>query len=136
MPVKPAISASTKLPSREGGRHPLLSDDQIERLRAVISARIARPLKLRDLAEAAGLSESYFVRAFKGSFGVTPYDYVLRERVALAQSLIRSSEAPLNEVARRSGFPDARRMGRTFRRVTGHSPTSVIRRDEKGDGKR
>lgn len=38
---------------------------------------------------------------------MTPYHYVLRERVALAQSLIRSSQAPLDEVARRSGCPDA-----------------------------
>ncbi|MFG5120263.1 helix-turn-helix domain-containing protein [Methylorubrum sp. POS3] len=125
--VRSAVDASAKRSSKEGGRHPALSDEQIGRLRAVISERIDRPLTLRDLAGAAGLSESYFVRAFKRSFGVTPYRYVLCERVALAQSLIRSGGASLSEVARRSGFPDARRMGRTFRQLVGHSPTRMKR---------
>lgn len=108
-------------------RSAALTARQARRVRDLVAERIDAPLSLREMAQAAGLSESYFVRAFKGSFGLTPYQYVLRERVTLAQSLIRSGTVSLGEAARRAGFPDARRMGRTFRKVIGRSPTEAAR---------
>lgn len=121
------LRASGALPSAPARRCATLTRRQAARIRDLVAARIGTPLSLREMAEAVGLSEGYFVRAFKGSFGVTPYQYVLRERVALAQSLIRSGTVSLSEAAARSGFPDARRMGRTFRKVTGRSPTATAR---------
>lgn len=108
-------------------RSAALTARQARRVRDLVAERIDAPLSLREMAQAAGLSEGYFVRAFKGSFGVTPYQYVLRERVTLAQSLIRSGTVSLGEAAKRAGFPDARRMGRTFRKVIGRSPTEAAR---------
>ncbi len=122
------LRASGALPAAPARRSATLTRRQTARIRDLVAARIGTPLTLGEMAEAAGLSEGYFVRAFKGSFGVTPYQYVLRERVALAQSLIRTGTVSLSEAAARSGFPDARRMGRTFRKVTGRSPTATARR--------
>lgn len=121
------LRASGAVPSAPARRSAALTRRQAARIRDLVAARIGTPLSLGEMAEAAGLSEGYFVRAFKGSFGVTPYQYVLRERVALAQSLIRTGTVSLSEAAARSGFPDARRMGRTFRKVTGRSPTAAAR---------
>lgn len=121
------LRASGALPTVPARRSAALSRRQAARIRDLVAARIGTPLTLGEMAEAAGLSEGYFVRAFKGSFGVTPYQYVLRERVALAQSLIRTGAVSLSEAAARAGFPDARRMGRTFRKVTGRSPTATVR---------
>jgi AraC-like DNA-binding protein len=102
---------------------PTLSASQVNIVRNLIASNLTGALTLREMASAVDLSESYFVRAFKGSFGETPYRYVLRERVALAQTLIQNSNLPLSEIALPAGFPDANRMGRTFRQITGHSPT-------------
>lgn len=121
------LRASGALPAAPARRSAALTRRQAARIRDLVAARIGTPLSLGEMARAVDLSEGYFVRAFKGSFGVTPYQYVLRERVALAQSLIRSGTVSLSEAAARSGFPDARRMGRTFRKVTGRSPTAVAR---------
>jgi transcriptional regulator GlxA family with amidase domain len=96
-------------------------------VRELIAANLANPLTLREMASAVDLSESYFVRAFKGSFGETPYRYVLRERVALAQNLIQNSKLSLSEIAAPAGFPDANRMSRTFRQIIGRSPTGITR---------
>lgn len=122
-----AIRASGVAPWEKVRKPPTLSVPQIGILREVIAANLTSPLTLRELANVVGLSESYFVRAFKGSFGVTPYRYVLRERVALAQTLIQNSDLSLAEVAAPAGFPDANRMGRTFRQITGRSPTGVTK---------
>ncbi|SFK28421.1 helix-turn-helix domain-containing protein [Methylorubrum salsuginis] len=121
------LRASGALPAAPARRSATLTRRQAARIRELVAARIGTPLTLGEMARAVDLSEGYFVRAFKGSFGVTPYQYVLRERVALAQSLIRSGTVSLSEAAARSGFPDARRMGRTFRKVTGRSPTAMAR---------
>jgi AraC-like DNA-binding protein len=127
-----AIIRATGLVSNEEiGKTPTLSITQADRLRDLITSQLTHSLSLRDMANAVGLSESYFVRAFKGSFGVTPYQYVLRERVALAQSLISVGELSLTEIAQLSGFPDARRMGRTFKQVTGRSPTGATKTKRK-----
>lgn len=104
-----------------------LSTAQIDIVRDLIASNLTSTLTLREMASAIDLSESYFVRAFKGSFGETPYRYVLRERVALAQDLIQNSELSLSEIASPAGFADANRMSRTFRQITGHSPTAISR---------
>jgi len=108
-------------------KSPTLSAAQIGIVRNLIHANLTGSLTLREMASAVDLSESYFVRAFKGSFGETPYRYVLRERVALAQTLIENSKLPLSEIALPAGFADANRMGRTFRQITGHSPTGITK---------
>ncbi|CAO4176071.1 helix-turn-helix domain-containing protein [Methylorubrum populi] len=121
------LRASGALSAPGPRRNAALNPRQARRVRDLVAERIGTPLSLGEMAEAVGLSEGYFVRAFKGSFGVTPYQYVLRERVTLAQSLIRSGTVSLSEAAARAGFPDARRMGRTFRKIVGRSPTGASR---------
>jgi AraC family transcriptional regulator len=128
-----AIRASGVTPLEKVRKSPTLTATQIGILRDVIAENLANPLTLREMAMAVDLSESYFVRAFKGSFGVTPYRYVLRARVALAQTLIQTGDLSLAEVAAPAGFPDANRMGRTFRQITGRSPTGVTRRRGRSD---
>ena len=128
-----AIRASGVTPLEKVRKSPTLTATQIGILRDVIAETLANPLTLREMAMAVDLSESYFVRAFKGSFGVTPYRYVLRARVALAQTLIQTGDLSLAEVAAPAGFPDANRMGRTFRQITGRSPTGVTRRRGRSD---
>jgi AraC-like DNA-binding protein len=118
-----AIRAAGVGPKEKARKAPALTATQIDLLRDVIDANLANPLTVRELAGTVNLSESYFVRAFKGSFGMTPYKYVLRQRVALAQSLLESGDRSLAEVAGPSGFHDANRMGRTFRQITGRSPS-------------
>lgn len=108
-------------------KSPTLSAAQIGAVREFIAANLTSSLTLHEMASAVDLSDSYFVRAFKGSFGETPYRYVLRERVALAQTLIQDSDLPLSEIALPAGFPDANRMGRTFRQVIGRSPSGTVK---------
>jgi AraC-like DNA-binding protein len=118
-----AMRACGAGPKEKARKTPALTVAQIDLLRDVIEANLANPLSVRQLAGTVNLSESYFVRAFKGSFGMTPYKYVLRQRVALAQTLLESGDRSLAEVAGPSGFHDANRMGRTFRQITGRSPS-------------
>jgi len=126
--VSAILRASGIYQSEKVRRAARLSPTQIGIVRELIASNLTSPLTLRDMAVAVGLSESYFVRAFKGSFGETPYRYVLRERVAIAQDLMQKSDLSLSEIASPAGFPDANRMARTFRQITGSSPTDISKK--------
>ncbi|SFH09042.1 helix-turn-helix domain-containing protein [Methylobacterium gossipiicola] len=106
---------------------PRLRTADAARLRDLIASRMAEPLGLAELAAAAGMSVGHFVRAFKASFGTTPYQYILRARVLRAQELIETGDAGLAEVARQVGFTDLSQMSKTFRRILDRTPSAIAR---------
>jgi AraC family transcriptional regulator len=56
-----------------------------------IETHLNENIGLADLAAEAGLSPHHFGKAFKATFGVTPWKYVTRERVHRAKELLRSA---------------------------------------------
>jgi AraC-like DNA-binding protein len=44
--------------------------------------------------------------------------------MTMAQNLLRSTDVPVGEIARRLGFLDAQHFNKRFRRVAGCSPSS------------
>lgn len=104
-----------------------LTSAQATILRDRILAHLDEPLGLEQLAQAVGLSIGHLVRAFRASFGVTPYQFILRERVARAQDLIATGTMSLGAVAAAAGFSDSCQMAKTFRRLTGRPPRAFLR---------
>jgi AraC family transcriptional regulator len=88
-----------------------------------IDDRIAAPLRLADLAREAGLSEDHFLRAFKLATGITPHRYVQERRVLRAKALLASSDKPIADVGRESGFVNASHFASVFTRSVGVTPT-------------
>jgi transcriptional regulator GlxA family with amidase domain len=81
------------------------------------------------LAKVSGVSAAHFARSFKEAFGVPPHRYLLTRRIARARTLLRDSELPIAEIAFRTGWKSLGTFGRTFRDVTGSSPTDARWRD-------
>lgn len=119
-------------PERDRRAIPRLRSSEAALLRDLIASRLSEPLTLSHLAEAAGVSIGHLVRAFKASFGVTPYQYILRARVLYARDLIEAGDASLKDVAIQAGFSDLSQMSKTFRRVLDQSPSAVARQARKG----
>lgn len=103
-----------------------LSDAQARLLRAMIVERSAEPLSLATLADAVGLSVGHMLRSFKQTFGLTPHQYLINERVEAATSLLRAdARKGLDEIALETGFGTRAQMARTFRAVLGKLPRDV-----------
>lgn len=93
-----------------------------------IQANLTQRLSLVDMANMAGLSPSHFLRAFRRSCGLTPHQYIVSQRLTLAERLLRSSEAALSDIAKSAGFASNSHMTATMKRLNGVTP-SELRRD-------
>ena len=86
-----------------------------------VEAHLDGPLRLRDLASIAGLSDAHFQRAFAASHGVSPQVFVAHRRIARAKTLLRGRE-PIAEIALACGFSGKSHLTRAFKAATGVTP--------------
>ena len=94
----------------------------LRRVLEYVRENLQADLSLHDLAQLAQMGEYGFSRWFKQSTGLPPHQYVLRQRIELAKSLLRNPALPLGEVALRCGFGDQSHFSNTFHRMTNVSP--------------
>ncbi|MBD1853189.1 helix-turn-helix transcriptional regulator [Cyanobacteria bacterium FACHB-502] len=110
---------TTSLPRPRGQ----LSSLQLRETIDYIHTHSSEELSLVQLADDLNLSVFHFSRLFKTTIGLSPYQYVLQNRVERAKKLIMISPHPsLTEIALQVGFYDQTHFGKAFKRVVGISP--------------
>jgi AraC-like DNA-binding protein len=80
---------------------------------------------IQRLASVSGVSEAHFARSFKEAFGTPPHRYLLTRRIERAAALLRDTDLPVTEIAFATGWNSLGTFGRTFRDVTGESPSDL-----------
>ena len=80
---------------------------------------------VRRLAQVSGVSEAHFARSFKQAFGVPPHRYHLTRRIERASALLRETDWSITEIAFATGWQSLGTFGRTFRDITGHTPSAI-----------
>ena len=95
---------------------------------SLIRTRLADPIGLDDLANAAGMSRFHFARRFKHVVGVPPVAYLRRARIDAARTLLLSTDAPLRSIAAKVGLRDEFELSRAFKRGAGTSPGATRHR--------
>lgn len=89
-----------------------------------IAEHAAGRIRLQDLAELVGLSQSHFSHAFKASTGLPPHQWQLKARIERGQRLLATNDRSLTEVAVEAGFSDQAHFTRVFRRMVGETPAA------------
>jgi len=84
-----------------------------------------------DIAVAAGVHPKYAMTVFKKCTGMTLNDYINLMRLSYAQALLMKDEASVLAVAMDSGFGSLSAFNKSFRKISGRSP-SDFRRDVRG----
>lgn len=98
----------------------------------MLHSRLAHPWSLSELANVVHLSEKQLVRVFVNSYGKTPLTYLTMLRVEAMAELLRTSEVPVAEAARRVGWASRNRASTAFREYVGMTPTEyrLLRREQ------
>lgn len=104
-----------------------LTPKQLRRVTDFIEQNCHRNIRLQELAEVAGLSESYFSTAFKASTGIPPHRWQTNARIDRAKAILESRTLALAEVAVMTGFSDQAHLTRVFRQVVGTTPGAWVR---------
>lgn len=99
-----------------------LSLSQARRAKAILEDFSQPDPSLSFIAQACGLSRSYFIKAFKTNTGLTPHQWRQRRRIERAKGLLSETKLNVAEVALACGFSDQSHLTRVFTRLVGDSP--------------
>ena len=119
--VATQVPANGRPPQRDGGTPSSLSSPcparrrQPVRRHGDLGPRASRgPVTVEDLAQRSAMSPRTFARRFQAATGTTPYQWLLGQRVHLAQRLLETSDLSVETVAERSGFCTASNLRKHF----------------------
>jgi AraC family transcriptional regulator len=112
-------NVASQKPEYRGG----LPIAQLRKIENFVRAHLAKSISVETLAELAELSPFHFSRVFKQTTGMTPLEFVTRERMLQAQQLIRETSRSLIEIALEVGYTSPSHFAQVFRRTVGMAPT-------------
>ncbi|MGK7913248.1 MAG: helix-turn-helix domain-containing protein [Synechococcus sp.] len=111
-------TTTPQLPEYDGGLPPR----QLQQILDFVDAHLEQELRLETLAQLLDMSQFHFSRLFKQSMGSSPYQYLIRQRVERAKSLLKTSDRPIVDIALECGFNSHSHLSKQFRQVTGITP--------------
>ncbi|GAB1329082.1 GlxA family transcriptional regulator [Streptomyces sennicomposti] len=121
-------------PHRDGGQAQYIArpvpDPQLATTataRAWALERLHEPIQLRDMAEREAMSVRTFTRRFREEVGVSPGQWLTRQRIERARHLLESTDLSMDRVARDTGFGTAQSMRQHLMAALGVTPTAYRR---------
>ena len=93
-----------------------------------VLANLHLPLTVKFLADRANQNAEYFSRIFEEHTGTRPLAYITEKRIERAQHMIGASRISYAAVAELTGFKSLSNFSRTFKKVTGLSPSAYKHR--------
>ncbi|WP_181805582.1 helix-turn-helix domain-containing protein [Streptomyces shenzhenensis] len=121
-------------PHRDGGQaqyieRPLPEGpcDTVGEVLAWMTEHLDEEVTVEQLAARALMAPRTFARRFQQETGTTPYRWILRQRVLLAQELLEGTDETMDAIAGRTGFGTAAALRHQFVRALGTTPNAYRR---------
>jgi AraC family transcriptional regulator len=99
-----------------------LPQRQLVRVLDYINEHLDRKIELTDLAQLLGISQFHFSHLFKQAIGVSPYQYLIQQRIERAKQLLQQTDRSIMDVALDCGFNSHSHLSKQFRQFTGVTP--------------
>lgn len=138
-PHKPGWCLTTKLPIRDASgrivgligisrdvRTPIATREIPVEFAAALEHfenHLSQPVTPSGLARRARLTLPRFARLMKRYFGLTPSQFITKTRIATASRILTETPLSIAEIAMACGYCDQSAFTRTFRAMTGVTPT-------------
>jgi len=88
-----------------------------------IKAHLTEKLNIDALSQMAYMSKASFFRAFKHELGVSPVDYIIKERIQLAKQFMQNPYCSIADACFKAGFNNQHYFSRVFRKMVGTTPS-------------
>ena len=95
----------------------------VTKARRFIEENFDRPISLNEAAKVVNTSVRYFCKVFKTYTGITFVDYLTRLRIEKSKNLLLNPHRRVSEVAFEVGFESLTQFNRSFKKLTGMTPT-------------
>ncbi|WP_328405245.1 helix-turn-helix domain-containing protein [Streptomyces sp. NBC_00390] len=126
-----AARAAVVTPVRHGGQAqfvqtplPAETDSSLDAARIWALQHLDRPISLHDLAGQAKVSVRTLTRRFTAETGVTPFQWLLQQRLLRARELLETTDLTIDHVARRSGLGSGESLRQHLSRQIGMTPAA------------
>lgn len=96
--------------------------DEAQLLRNYLDDHIFNRVCIEDLAAFIYRSPDYVIKLFRKTYGQTPYAYLLRQKMRVAENLLRTTQLPCHEIAHKLKFEDPHYFSNVFKKQHGISP--------------
>jgi AraC-like DNA-binding protein len=100
------------------------TNQQITKAAQYIRKRYNLELNIRDVADVAGYSVSWFEHLFRNQYHMSPVQYHIKQRIDKAKELIQINLLNITEISNAVGFKDPFYFSKVFKKETGLPPSS------------
>ena len=122
-------------PHRDGGQAQFVdmpvaacpAEDPLAEVLDWMAAHLDRQLSVEQLARKASMSPRTFARRFRAATGTTPHQWLLAQRILMAQRLLETTDEPVERIADQCGFGTAAALRVHFQRAVATSPNAYRR---------
>jgi len=91
------------------------ADIYIEAAENYIRLNLQNPIRVSEITDFLGVSQPYLHKIFKERFFQSPKQYILNHKIAYAQTLLKTTDISITDIARSLGFPDVMSFSKCFK---------------------
>ena len=102
-----------------------LTHVQLQQAFDYIHTHLDQDLSLVKVAGVINISPTYFASLFKCATGISPHQYVIKQRVEWAKLLLKTTNLAIADIAVQVGFSSQSHLTQQFKRLTRMTPRQV-----------
>ena len=103
---------------------PIISADEsrIKMMLQFIHENYSKSISLEEIAATANLSKSECCRCFKRTLKISPFEYLIQNRVLTAAKLLSTTDRPISDISDAVGFNGLSYFYKTFKSMMNMTP--------------
>ncbi|MBQ4511073.1 MAG: helix-turn-helix transcriptional regulator, partial [Clostridia bacterium] len=107
--------------------------NNIERAAHYFKDNYNKQISIEQYAAEHLMSVNWFIHSFKSVMKMSPMQYIISLRIAMAKGYLENSTKNIAEISNEVGYENALYFSRLFRKYTGMTPTEYRKKRGKGD---